>query len=81
MGLRNGTLVACPLPEHLASEGRGIEEAIQQALEEARLAEPLSLVEVFSAPRQKNIANKEVTPFLLSRVSELTKSTSTLLST
>ncbi|KAH7720712.1 Protein T24C12.3 [Aphelenchoides avenae] len=54
MGLRNGTLVACPLPEQLASEGRGIEEAIQQALEEAR---------------QKNIANKEVTPFLLSRIS------------
>lgn len=38
-GLRGGTLVACPLPEYLASEGRDIEEAIQQALEEAKWVE------------------------------------------
>ncbi|XP_069619371.1 uncharacterized protein [Ranitomeya imitator] len=57
LGLNSGVLISVPIPLENASSGRMIEEAIHQALEEAR---------------KEGIVGKEVTPFLLSRVNEKT---------
>ncbi|KAK5986735.1 Pseudouridine-metabolizing bifunctional protein [Trichostrongylus colubriformis] len=57
LGLEAGTVLACPIPDALESDGKTIENAIQVALEEART---------------NNTTSKDVTPFLLSRVNELT---------
>lgn len=57
LGLSAGLLVTVPIPTEHALPHDEIEEAIQKALEEADA---------------KDIRGKEVTPFLLARVSELT---------
>ncbi|CAJ0953457.1 unnamed protein product, partial [Mesorhabditis belari] len=57
LGLPAGTILACPIPLEHCGDGRLIEEAIQQALEEAKA---------------ENITGQAATPFLLSRVKELT---------
>uniref|UniRef100_A0A7I5E7T3 PfkB domain-containing protein n=1 Tax=Haemonchus contortus TaxID=6289 RepID=A0A7I5E7T3_HAECO len=57
LGLEAGTVLACPIPDALQGDGKTIENAVQTALEEAR---------------SKNITSKDVTPFLLSRVNQLT---------
>ncbi|XP_061494774.1 uncharacterized protein LOC133390349 isoform X1 [Rhineura floridana] len=55
--LGSGVLIAVPCPEDQAASGHLIEEAIQQALSEAR---------------EQGITGKELTPFLLQRLNELT---------
>ncbi|XP_072256317.1 uncharacterized protein [Pyxicephalus adspersus] len=55
--LGSGILIAVPIPPEHAASGEIIEEAIQQALNEARL---------------QGIRGKDVTPFILQRVNELT---------
>ncbi|KAM6293673.1 uncharacterized protein LJ264_016843 [Porphyrio hochstetteri] len=57
LGLRSGVLIAVPCPQERAASGQVIEEAIQQALGEAR---------------SKGITGKELTPFMLQKISELT---------
>ncbi|NXE10406.1 YOW5 protein, partial [Lophotis ruficrista] len=57
LGLSNGVLIAVPCPQERAASGQVIEEAIQQALSEARL---------------KGITGKELTPFMLQKLNELT---------
>ncbi|XP_067164055.1 uncharacterized protein [Apteryx mantelli] len=57
LGLSSGVLIAVPCPHEQAASGQVIEEAIQQALSEAR---------------SKGITGKEVTPFLLQKINELT---------
>ncbi|XP_068046894.1 uncharacterized protein [Anomalospiza imberbis] len=57
LGLSSGVLIAVPCPQERAAEGQAIEEAIQQALSQAR---------------SKGITGKEVTPFLLQKLTELT---------
>ncbi|KAM6419178.1 uncharacterized protein J5M81_013554 isoform 3-T3 [Pluvialis apricaria] len=57
LGLSSGVLIAVPCPEERAASGQVIEEAIQQALSEAR---------------SKGITGKEVTPFMLQKINELT---------
>ncbi|NXD08907.1 YOW5 protein, partial [Nothocercus nigrocapillus] len=57
LGLGSGVLIAVPCPPERAASGHVVEEAIQQALHEARL---------------KGITGKEVTPFLLQKISDLT---------
>ncbi|XP_053834178.1 uncharacterized protein LOC128807680 isoform X2 [Vidua macroura] len=57
LGLSSGVLIAVPCPQVRAAEGQAIEEAIQQALSQAR---------------SKGITGKEVTPFLLQKLTELT---------
>ncbi|XP_073423714.1 uncharacterized protein [Dendrobates tinctorius] len=57
LGLNSGVLISVPISSENASSGQMIEEAIHQALEEAR---------------KQGIVGKEVTPFLLSRVNEKT---------
>ncbi|XP_054845116.1 uncharacterized protein LOC129336129 isoform X2 [Eublepharis macularius] len=54
--LGSGVLIAVPCPEEQAASGQLIEEAIQQALRESR---------------ERRITGKELTPFLLQRVNEL----------
>ncbi|CAD5228947.1 unnamed protein product [Bursaphelenchus okinawaensis] len=61
LNLRHGTLVACPLPEELTKDGDAIGNAVEQALKEAE---------------ESQIVNKDLTPFLLKRVDELTDSAS-----
>ncbi|XP_075712019.1 uncharacterized protein LOC142748716 isoform X2 [Rhinoderma darwinii] len=56
--LDSGVLISVPIPSEYAASGQMIEEAIQQALEEARM---------------QGILGKEVTPFILRRVNEITK--------
>ncbi|KAM5173029.1 uncharacterized protein ACMZJ9_005712 [Mantella aurantiaca] len=56
--LSSGILIGVPIPTEHAASGEIIEEAIQQALKEARL---------------QGIRGKDVTPFVLQRVNELTK--------
>ncbi|XP_009885701.1 PREDICTED: pseudouridine-metabolizing bifunctional protein C1861.05-like [Charadrius vociferus] len=57
LGLSSGVLIAVPCPEERAASGQVIEEAIQQALGEAR---------------SKGITGKELTPFMLQKINELT---------
>ncbi|KAF7224087.1 transcript variant X2 [Nothobranchius furzeri] len=58
LGLQNGVLIAVPIPEEHAAAGQQIEEAIQAAATEASL---------------KGITGKDVTPFILQKVSDLTQ--------
>ncbi|KAK2517522.1 pseudouridine-metabolizing bifunctional protein C1861.05-like [Columba livia] len=57
LGLSNGVLIAVPCPQERAASGQVIEEATQQALSEAR---------------SKGITGKELTPFMLQKINELT---------
>lgn len=57
LGLKSAILVAAPPPEEIALPPRIVAEAVRQALKEAR---------------EKKVTGQKVTPFLLSRVSELT---------
>ncbi|KAM9807997.1 uncharacterized protein ACB057_005829 [Neosynchiropus ocellatus] len=58
LGLQSGVLLAVPIPEEHAAAGLQIEGAIQTAVKEASM---------------KGITGKDVTPFILQRVNELTK--------
>jgi pseudouridine-5'-phosphate glycosidase len=61
MGMQSSILVALPPPADIAMESSVVETAIQTALAEAK---------------DKNIHGQSVTPFLLRRVSELTRGAS-----
>uniref|UniRef100_A0A8C9T7J7 Zgc:136858 n=1 Tax=Scleropages formosus TaxID=113540 RepID=A0A8C9T7J7_SCLFO len=58
LGLQSGLLVAVPIPEEHAAHGEEIEEAIQAAVAEASAM---------------SLQGKDVTPFILQRVNELTQ--------
>ncbi|XP_077990684.1 uncharacterized protein LOC144445007 [Glandiceps talaboti] len=58
LNLQSGVLIAVPIPEEEAPAGEAIEDSIQQALIEAK---------------RDNIQGKEVTPYVLQRVMELTQ--------
>jgi pseudouridylate synthase len=58
LGLKGGVLIAVPPPADLAMDPAEIERAIEQALGESR---------------KQGIKGKAVTPFLLSRISEITQ--------
>ncbi|XP_070533331.1 uncharacterized protein [Ptychodera flava] len=58
LGLQSGILIAVPIPDSEAGVGEDIEKAVQQALVEAR---------------RNGIMGKEVTPYILQRVYELTE--------
>ena len=58
IGLNGGAIIANPVPEDAAMSEAEINQYIDQALKEATA---------------QNIAGKNITPFLLARVSELTK--------
>ena len=57
MGLKGGMLVTNPIPEEYAMDDQGINSAIDQAVAESV---------------EQGIKGKEITPFLLARVAELT---------
>ncbi|XP_010152609.1 PREDICTED: pseudouridine-metabolizing bifunctional protein C1861.05-like [Eurypyga helias] len=57
LGLSSGVLIAVPCPQERAASGQALEEAIQRVLSEAR---------------SKGIAGKELTPFMLQKLNELT---------
>jgi pseudouridylate synthase len=61
LGGRSGILIANPIPEAEALEREILEDAIEKAIVQAR---------------RKGIAQKEVTPFLLSSLADLTEGTS-----
>ncbi|XP_042416831.1 pseudouridine-5'-phosphate glycosidase-like isoform X3 [Zingiber officinale] len=63
LGLGSGMLIAVPAPEEHVAAGNAIESAIKKALEEAKV---------------NNVAGNAATPFLLSRVNELTGGASLL---
>uniref|UniRef100_A0AC34GQA6 Pseudouridine-5'-phosphate glycosidase n=1 Tax=Panagrolaimus sp. ES5 TaxID=591445 RepID=A0AC34GQA6_9BILA len=58
LNLQQGTLIACPLPEKYSAAGDEIESVIQTAVKECK---------------ELKISSKEVTPFILKRVNEMTK--------
>ncbi|XP_062318123.1 uncharacterized protein zgc:136858 isoform X1 [Osmerus eperlanus] len=58
LGLQSGLLLAVPIPDEHAAVGQEIERAIQVAVAEAG---------------SKGITGKDVTPFILQKVNELTK--------
>nr|XP_046249295.1 pseudouridine-metabolizing bifunctional protein C1861.05 isoform X2 [Scatophagus argus] len=58
LGLQSGVLLAVPIPEEHAAAGQQIEEAIQAAVAEASA---------------NGITGRDVTPFILQKVNELTK--------
>ncbi|XP_071753678.2 uncharacterized protein LOC139910311 [Centroberyx gerrardi] len=58
LGLQSGVLLAVPVPEQHAAAGQQIEEAIQTAVAEASA---------------KGIKGRDVTPFILQKVNELTE--------
>ncbi|XP_032379145.1 pseudouridine-metabolizing bifunctional protein C1861.05 [Etheostoma spectabile] len=58
LGLQSGVLLAVPIAEEHAATGQQIEEAIQAAVTEARA---------------KGITGRDVTPFILQKVNELTE--------
>eukprot|EP00039_Didymoeca_costata_P010428 m.140278 g.140278 ORF g.140278 m.140278 type:complete len:666 (+) comp14822_c0_seq3:251-2248(+) len=57
LGLKSGMIVAVPIPEEFAIDGDTMNNVIQQALEEAQTL---------------NIFGKDVTPFLLSKINNIT---------
>lgn len=59
MGLQNGALFAAPMPEEFEAQGAEIQAAIERAVQESE-ANGISK------------RGKEVTPWLLARVAELT---------
>ncbi|XP_052089369.1 uncharacterized protein LOC127726068 [Mytilus californianus] len=61
LGLQSGILIAVPIPQESSADGEIIEFAIQQALTEAK---------------NQNIIGKEVTPFVLQKVNEMTQGSS-----
>ena len=61
LGLKGGVVVANPIPSAYAMKEEIIEEAIQMALAEAA---------------EKNIKGKQITPFLLQRIKEITSGSS-----
>uniref|UniRef100_A0A671SUY8 Zgc:136858 n=1 Tax=Sinocyclocheilus anshuiensis TaxID=1608454 RepID=A0A671SUY8_9TELE len=58
LGLQSGLLLAVPIPEEHAATGQQIEDAIQTAVTEAS---------------SKGVTGRDVTPFILQRVTELTE--------
>ncbi|KAM3609143.1 uncharacterized protein V6R79_010192 [Siganus canaliculatus] len=58
LGLQSGVLLAVPIPEEHAAAGQQIEEAIQAAVTEAST---------------KGVTGRDVTPFILQKVNDLTK--------
>ncbi|XP_059392848.1 uncharacterized protein zgc:136858 isoform X2 [Carassius carassius] len=58
LGLQSGLLLAIPIPEEHAATGQQIEDAIQTAVMEAS---------------SQGVTGRDVTPFILQRVNELTK--------
>ena len=58
LGLKGGVLVTCPIPEEDEIPAEEIGEVIDQAIKEAE---------------EKGIKGKESTPFLLSKVKDLTE--------
>jgi pseudouridine-5'-phosphate glycosidase len=58
LGYRGGSLIANPIPDEFAMDSDLIEKAIQQAISKAEL---------------KGISGKELTPFLLKHLNELTE--------
>ncbi|XP_033940412.1 uncharacterized protein [Pseudochaenichthys georgianus] len=58
LGLQSGVLLAVPIPEEHAAAGQLIEEAVQAAVTEASV---------------KGITGRDVTPFILQKVNELTQ--------
>ncbi|XP_042268237.1 pseudouridine-metabolizing bifunctional protein C1861.05 isoform X2 [Thunnus maccoyii] len=58
LGLQSGVLLAVPIPEEHAAAGQQIEQAIQTAVTEASA---------------KGITGRDVTPFILQKVNELTE--------
>ncbi|KAJ7492667.1 indigoidine synthase A-like protein [Mycena latifolia] len=63
LGMDNGALIAVPIPEEYAEKGESIQTAVNQAVRE-------------SEENGMSKRGKEATPWLLSRVAELTKHTS-----
>ncbi len=61
MGLKGGVLVACPIPEEYEIPHEEIDKVISQALRECE---------------EQGVKGKRITPFLLSRVKELTEGAS-----
>ncbi|KAH8260157.1 hypothetical protein KR026_003921 [Drosophila bipectinata] len=61
LNLQSGVLIGVPLPEEFAADKEKIEEAIKEATADAKA---------------KGISGKEVTPFLLSAIAEITKGSS-----
>eukprot|EP00164_Ancoracysta_twista_P003006 GFYU01004007.1.p1 GENE.GFYU01004007.1~~GFYU01004007.1.p1 ORF type:complete len:358 (-),score=91.87 GFYU01004007.1:134-1177(-) len=59
--LGSGTVIGVPIPKEEAADGAVVEKAIEVAVREAK---------------EKNVTGREVTPFLLARVNELTKGAS-----
>jgi len=57
MGIRGGMVIATPVPEADAMDSAEMQNAIQKSLEEAK---------------EKNVRGKDVTPFLLNRIQEIT---------
>ncbi|KAJ7634255.1 Indigoidine synthase A like protein-domain-containing protein [Mycena polygramma] len=60
LGMENGALIAVPIPEEYAKEGEAIQQAVNQAVLE-------------SDENGMSKRGKDVTPWLLARVAELTK--------
>ncbi|PVF94479.1 hypothetical protein CPB86DRAFT_876337 [Serendipita vermifera] len=59
-GLTNGSLFACPIPDEYAAVGEEIQRAVDKAVEESQM-------------NGMDKRGKDVTPWLMSRVHELTK--------
>ena len=57
LGLRSGVLLAVPIPDSEAAAGEAIGRAIEEAVREAE---------------EQGVAGREVTPFVLARVNQLT---------
>ncbi|XP_062403096.1 uncharacterized protein zgc:136858 [Sardina pilchardus] len=58
LGLQSGLLLAVPIPEQHSAAGKEIEDAVQRAVAEAN---------------SRGITGRDVTPFILQRVNELTQ--------
>jgi len=58
LNLGSGILISVPIPTEAAADGKEVEDAIQKALQESQ---------------EKNILGRDITPYILKRVAQLTQ--------
>ena len=74
--INSGIVIAVPIPEHAALLGEEIDQAILMALKEAKYLSPFCTIRniiMICLTRAKDISGKDITPYVLQRVNEMTK--------
>ena len=69
----SGIVIAVPIPQHAAPLGEEIDQAIIMALQEAKYKVVYHTDNMLFLTRRQDISGKDITPYVLQRVNEITK--------